>query len=139
MAFAEGFRQIYGAVQKVIQDNGVKCNALDEARHLASDTVTKALHFDGTGIARFNGIVFQNEDERDEFLIIMDFLQQTNIKFGVPVLGFESQHPGLSVNREELAARLGLSAEDSKPLLVQMVESQMRWVARKKKREQEEM
>lgn len=139
MAFAEGFRQIYGAVQKVINENGVKMNALDTARHLASDTVTKALHFDGTGIARFDGIIFQNEDERDEFLLILDFIQQNNIKFGVPVLGFESQHPELAVDRTELAARLGLNAGDDKPLLVQMVESQMRWVARKKKREQEEM
>lgn len=139
MAFAEGFRQIYGAVQKVINDNGIKCGTLDEARHLATDTVTKALHFDGSGIARFNGTVFQNEDERDEFLLILDFIQQSNIKFGVPVLGFESQHPDLTVNRPELAARLGLNADDNKPLLVQIVESQMRWVARRKKREQEEM
>lgn len=135
MAFAQGFRQIYGAVQKVIADNNVKMSTLEQARHLASDTVTKALHTDGSGIARINGISFLSEDERDEFLLVLDFIQTSNIKFGVPVFGFESQHPELTLDREDLASRLGLDASDAKPLLVQMVEAQMKWAARRRRKE----
>ena len=57
-----------------------------------------------------------------------------NIKFGVPVMGFESQHPEITVDRDELAERLGLDASSDKPLLVLLVESHMIWASKKRRK-----
>ena len=135
MAFVEGFRQIYGAVQKVINDGDVKSKALDEARSLASSSVSQVLRSaGGESLPRLEGVEFGNEDERDEFLLVLEFLQQSNVKFGVPVLGFEAQHPELVVDRQGLAQRLGLDADDERPLLVQIVDMHMKSSSKKKRK-----
>ena len=128
MSFAKEFQQIFATVKEIIDTKHVKDQVLDDARKFAVDTVTKVLEHSDEPFPDFARIDLVTDDDRDEFLLVLDFLQCTNNVFGVPVLSFESQHPDVKCDRAQLAAKLGLSANSPEPLLFQMMRSHERWL-----------
>jgi hypothetical protein len=70
----------------------------------------------------FPGIDISDELERDQLLLVLDYLQWVDERFLPRVLRCESQHPTLSMDRDELARKFGLRAYDRTPLLAQLVD-----------------
>lgn len=122
MSFEQQFQQIFKEVKNVIDTNHIKEQVIQEARDKATEAIT-ALKQTKTlpkklEVPRIN---IKTEDERDELLLVLEFLESSGYIFGAPILSYESQNPDIIVDRIDLANRLGLDPNDPSPLLVQMV------------------
>lgn len=124
MSFEEQFQQIFKEVNDVIDTKHIKEQVIQEARDKATEaicalkqkkTIPRSLE-----VPKIN---LKTEDDRDELLLVLEFLESSGYVFGPPILSYESQHPDLIVDRFDLANRLGLNPNDPTPLLVQMVKS----------------
>jgi hypothetical protein len=120
-------------IQTLLEETGIKQQVLDEARRFALE---EAMHILNPGQGPepkvFPGISFDNADDRDQFLLILDYLESVGLKFAPQILKFESRNPQIAVDREDLCRRLKLRAYDQTPLLVQLVEQRYLTVQRSK-------
>ena len=124
MSFEGQFQQIFKEVNVVIDTNHIKEQVIQEARDKATEAITaikqKKTLPRNLEVPKIN---LKTEDDRDELLLVLEFLESSGYIFGAPILSYESQHPDLVVDRYDLATRLGLNPDDPSPLLVQMVRS----------------
>ena len=74
---------------------------------------------------KYPGIQLEG-DEKDEFLLVLDYLESIGLKFTPTVLKYESQNPDVNTNREELCQRLNLRSYDRTPLLVQLIDERLK-------------
>ncbi|OHS97360.1 hypothetical protein TRFO_36459 [Tritrichomonas foetus] len=138
MSFAKEFQQIFAAVKEIIDTKHVKDQVIDEARKMAADTVSKVLEHSDEPFPDFPRVDFISSEDRDEFLLVLEFLQSSGNIFGAPILTYESQHPEVKLDRADLARRLGLNEKNPEPLLIQIVRSHMEWLNSKNHNEEED-
>lgn len=112
-------------VQELVERRGIKEKVLQEAQALAQK---QAMHImnpdDHDAPETFEGVNLDGED-KDEFLLVLDYLESIGLKFTPTVLKYESQNPTVETQREELCKRLNLRAYDKTPLLVQLIEERL--------------
>jgi hypothetical protein len=109
-------------VQRLVEENGIKEQVLREAQTLAQQHAMYLMNpqqFQEP--PAFPGIPLDNES-RDEFLLVLDYLESIGLKFTPNVLRYESQHPDIATERDGLCRRLNLRSYDRTPLLVQLIE-----------------
>jgi hypothetical protein len=112
-------------VQRLVEEKGIKERVLQEAQALAQK---QAMHIMNPTQceepASFTGIELNDED-RDEFLLVLEYLESIGLKFTPTVLRYESQNAQILTDRENLCRRLNLRSYDRTPLLVQLIEERL--------------
>jgi hypothetical protein len=112
-------------VQRLVEEKGIKDKVLQEAQALAH---RQAMHIMNPTQCEepesYKGIELNDED-RDEFLLVLEYLESIGLKFTPTVLRFESQNPQVLTDRENLCKRLNLRSYDRTPLLVQLIEERL--------------
>jgi hypothetical protein len=115
--------EVTAEVQRLVEEKGIKKTILDEANRFAQ---AMAMHILNPGQAPepqdFPGIDLSDESERDQFLLILDYLESLGLKFTPSILKYESQNANLVLNRDDLCRKLHLRSYDHTPLLVQLIE-----------------
>jgi hypothetical protein len=115
--------EVTAEVQRLVEEKGIKKAILDEAQRYAQ---AQARYLMNPGQMpeppSFPGIDLSDENERIEFLLVLDYFESLGLKFTPNILRFESQNPKVPTNREELCRKLHLRAYDRTPLLVQLIE-----------------
>ena len=96
----------------------IKQKALDYAQHLVRNMLDETY----PPLRKFPSIDLNDEDSMNEFILVIDFLKQSNFTIPIQVLEFESQNPGFKFDRKEIANKLGLNSIDPTPLIMQMIQ-----------------
>ena len=120
-------------VKNLIDEDELKQAVLDEAERNVPKIAGKELRDDGSAVSEmedYSGIIL-GPDEREEYLLVLDFLESLGLKFAPAVLRYESQHPEIESNRRELADRLDLNAKSKDPLLVQLFQERLDEIKKK--------
>jgi len=102
---------------------------LKEAQAIAQQTANHILDPKADPPQQYKGIsvgASQEDPERQEYLLVLEYLESVGFKFAPSVLRYESQHPDIMSNRAELAKSLGLRSYDRTPLLVQLIEERLK-------------
>ena len=122
MSFVEQFQQIFKEVQNVIDTKQIKEQVIQEARDMATNAIINLKQSKSQNKSlEVPKINIKTEEDRDELLLVLEFLESSGYIFGNPILSYESQNPDIIVDRIDLANRLGLDPNDPDPLLIQMV------------------
>ncbi|EAY15159.1 hypothetical protein TVAG_392760 [Trichomonas vaginalis G3] len=113
-------------VKNLIDEDELKQAVLDEVERNAPKVAGKELH-DNASVSEmedYSGIIL-TEEEKEEYLLVLEFLDSIGLKYAPAVLRYESQHPEIEANRKELADRLDLNARSQDPLLVQLFQERL--------------
>jgi hypothetical protein len=117
--------EVTAEVQRLVEEKGIKKAILDEAQRFAQAQALHIMNPDQNPEPQsFPGIDLSDENEQDEFLLVLDYLESLGLKFSPTILKYESQNPKIVTNREELCRKLHLRSYDRTPLLVQLIEEQ---------------
>lgn len=130
MSFMNDFIQatqkdVVEEVQKLVEEKGIKEKVLQEAQQIAQKTANHLLDSSAPAPETYQGIDISKEEDLDEYLLVLEYLESIGFKFAPSVLRYESQHPEQMVNRRQLSERLGLRSYDRTPLLVQLIEERL--------------
>ena len=121
-------------VKNLIDEDELKQAVLDEAERNVPKIAGKEMRDDAASavseIEDYSGIILGPE-EKEEYLLVLDFLESLGLKFAPAVLRYESQHPEIEPNRRELADRLDLNGKSKDPLLVQLFQERLDEIQRK--------
>lgn len=118
-------KDVVEEVQKLVEEKGIKEKVLQEAQQIAQKTANHLLDNNAPPPETYQGIDISNEDDLDEYLLVLEYLESIGFKFAPSVLRYESQHPEQMVNRKALCTKLGLRSYDRTPLLVQLIEERL--------------
>lgn len=122
---AETQSDVVQEVQRLVEEKKIKEKVLQEAQALAQKQAMHIMNPEQYEEPEtFEGVNLDGED-RDEFLLVLDYLESIGLKFTPTVLKYESQNPTIATEREELCKRLNLRAYDKTPLLVQLIEERL--------------
>jgi hypothetical protein len=111
------------AVAKRIEKNQLKQRVAQEAQEYAERHAARTLN-PNESPERFPHIELQSDD-RDEFLLVLEYFEAIGLKFTPSVLRYESQNPGAPTDREGLCKKYNLRADIDTPLLVQLVQQRL--------------
>ena len=120
-------------VKNLVDEDELKQAVLDEAERNVPKIAGKEIHDDQSAVSEiddYSGIIL-GADEKEEYLLVLDFLESIGLKFAPAVLRYESQHPEIEPSRRELADRLDLNARSKEPLLVQLFQERLDEIKRK--------
>jgi hypothetical protein len=112
-------------VQRLIEEKKIKDQVLKEAHDYAQRHVQHLLDPDAPEPDPFPGID-PTGDDRDEFLLVLDWFESIGLRFTPNVLRYESQNPDVTVARKALAQQYKLDPNSETPLLVQLVEERLK-------------
>ena len=112
-------------VQELVEKKGIKEKVLQEAQALAQRQAMHIMNPDQYDEPEPYAGLDLTGDDRDEFLLVLDYLESIGLKFTPTVLRYESQNPTIATEREELCKRLNLRSYDRTPLLVQLIEERL--------------
>jgi hypothetical protein len=65
-------------------------------------------------------------DDKDELMLVLDWLESIGLKIAPTVLRYESQNSEVTVDRKALSEQYHLNAESPTALLVQLVEERLK-------------
>lgn len=130
MSFVNDFiqatqREVVEDVQRIVEERGIKEKVLAEAQEIAQLTANHLLDPQQEPPQEYKGIDI-NDENLNEYLLVLDYLETIGFKFAPSVLRYESQHPDKCVDRQELAQLLALRSYDKTPLLVQLIEERLK-------------
>ena len=113
-------------VQELVEKKGIKEKVLQEAQQLAQKQAVRLMNpnAESEDLVPFEGLDLKGDD-RDEFLLVLDYLESIGLKFTPTVLRYESQNPTIATEREALCKKLNLRPYDKTPLLVQLIEERL--------------
>ena len=126
-------KEILGDISKLIDEEKLKKKVLEEAKKAANQTAAQVLGQNISPTPEIPKIDIEG-DERDEYLLILEYLQSLGLNITPTVLRFESQHPEINVDRKKLAEQFDLPTYDKTPLLVQLIEQRLRLIEQKNKK-----
>lgn len=118
-------KDVVEEVQQLVTEKGIKQQVLKEAQDLAQQQAMHLMNPNSPEPKKYPGIQLEG-DEKDEFLLVLDYLESIGLKFTPTVLKYESQNPDVNTNREELCQRLNLRSYDRTPLLVQLIDERLK-------------
>ena len=118
-------REVVEEVQKLVESKGIKEKVLSEAQQIAQQTANHLLDPNSPSPEIFKGIEL-DEESTDEYLLVLEYLESVGFKFAPSVLRYESQHPEITTNRQEISEKFGLRSYDRTPLLVQLIEERLK-------------
>ena len=118
-------KDVVEEVQQLVQEKGIKQQVLKEAQELAQQQAMHLMNPSSPEPPSYPGIQLEG-DEKDEFLLVLDYLESIGLKFTPTVLKYESQNPDVNTDREELCQRLNLRSYDRTPLLVQLIDERLK-------------
>ena len=116
--------EILNEIQKIVEEKGIKEKILEEAQSLAQQEAMHIIDPKNPESPTFEGINLSSE-ERDEFLLVLDYLESIGLRFTPTVLKYESQNPNVQIDREALCKQHNLRFYDKTPLLVQLIEEKL--------------
>jgi len=119
-------------VSLVIDEKELQQKVLNEAKKAATTAAARVLGQNPNSSFDIPEIDVDC-DERDEYLLILEYLMSTGLKYTPAVLRFESQHPDVTFDRAELAKEHNLPTYDQSPLLVQLIEQRLRNIEQTKR------
>jgi hypothetical protein len=119
---AETQQTVVDAVQRMIEDRGIKAQILEEAQSHAQIIANHLRDPESPEPARFEPVPIGEVSERIQYQLVLEYLESIGLKFAPTVMRYESQHPNVFSDRANLAAQLGLRSYDRTPLLLQMIE-----------------
>lgn len=125
-------QEVVKEVTELVEAKGIKEKVLKEAQAIAQQTANHILDPKAEAPQQYKGITVGSspeDPERQEYLLVLDYLESVGFKFAPSVLRYESQHPDIMSNRAELAKNLGLRSYDRTPLLVQLIEERLNHTA----------
>jgi hypothetical protein len=111
--------EIPQSVAKLIEEKRLKQQVEREARDYAARRPNPNEAPD-----KFPSVELQSDD-KDEFLLVLEYFEAIGLKFTPNVLRYESQNPGVRTEREALCKKYNLRADDNTPLLVQLVQQRL--------------
>jgi hypothetical protein len=113
-------------LKRLVDGSGVEEEVNGQAQELAKIIATHLLDDSQPPLEKFPSIPIENSQQELEYLLALEFLESSGFKFAPTVLRYESQHPELQVDRREIGKRLHLCTYDRTPLLVQLIEEQLK-------------
>ena len=120
-------------VKNLVDEDELKQAVLEEVERNVPKIAGKEIR-DNESVASeiddYSGIILTGE-EKEEYLLVLDFLESIGLKFAPAVLRYESQHPEIESERREIANRLDLNARSKDPLLVQLFQERLNEIKRK--------
>lgn len=113
-------------VKALIDEDELKQAVLDEVERNAPKVAGKEIHDNASvsEIEDYSGIIL-TEEEKEEYLLVLEFLESIGLKYAPAVLRYESQHPEIEASRRELASKFDLNAKSKDPLLVQLFQERL--------------
>lgn len=132
MSFFDDFlisinKEIIEKVEKLIEEKGIREKVAENAEKAAIETANRLLDPSLPQDVMFKGINAET-DELDEYLLVLDYMESTGLKFASQTARFESQHPEITLDRVKLAEKYGLRSYDKTPLLIQLIEERLKTV-----------
>lgn len=115
-------------LENLIENTGLREKVANEAENLAQRSVNVLIDPECDDITDYKGINIEDDILKDEYLLVLEYLQSVGLKFTPQAARFESQNPDLGFDRVELANKYGLRSYDRTPLLVQMIEDRLRMI-----------
>jgi hypothetical protein len=119
---AETQQTVVDAVQRMIEDRGIKAQVLEEAQNHAQTIANHLRDPESPEPERFEPVAIGELSELVQYQLVLEYLESVGLKFAPTVMRYESQHPNAFSDRASLAAQLRLRSFDRTPLLVQMIE-----------------
>ena len=110
-------------LQLELVERGVQKTALSETERIAKAFANHIRDPSNPEPPSFPGIPGDVES-MDKYFLVLEYMQSIGAKMTSSVLKYESQHPDLVLNREELARKYHLRSYDTTPLLIQMLDQQ---------------
>jgi hypothetical protein len=110
-------------VAALIKKKKLKQQVAQEAQDYAQRHSARTLKPNETP-DKFPSVELQSDD-RDEFLLVLEYFEAIGLKFTPNVMRYESQNPGVPTEREALCKKYNLRADDDTPLLVQLVQQRL--------------
>lgn len=117
--------EVVEEVQRLVDEKGIKAKILEEAQQLATQQANHIINPKSPEPPKFEGLNLDDEN-MDEFCLVLDYLESIGLKFTPTVLKYESQNLQINSNRQELCERLKLRGYDRTPLLVQLIEERLK-------------
>ena len=118
-------KEVIAEVQKLVEEKGIKEKVMKEAQQLAQKQAIHLMDPSSEEAPVFKGINLEEEDP-DEYFLVLEYLESIGLKFTPTVLKYESQNPDVECNRAKLASKLKLRNYDRTPLLVQIIEERLK-------------
>ena len=120
----EAQQETIEAVEKLIEEKGVKAKALAEAQKYAQTVANYIQDPTSKPTESFPGIQLNQEKPNDyfEYFLVMDYLESIGLKFAPTVFRYESQNPSEFGDRGYLEQEMSIRAYDKTPCLVQIIE-----------------
>ena len=103
-------KDVVEEVQQLVAEKGIKEQVLKEAQELAQQQAMHLMNPSSPEPPSYPGIQLEG-DEKDEFLLVLDYLESIGLKFTPTVLKYE---------------RLNLRSYDRTPLLVQLIDERLK-------------
>lgn len=124
-------KDVVQKVQELIAEKKIKEKTLDETQQYAQKIANHKHDPSEPEPEKFTGIEFgDNLSNQLEYALVLDYLESIGLKFAPTVFRYESQHPNVFSERNQVANELKLRSYDRTPLLVQMIEETRKTVAR---------
>ena len=111
-------------IQALVDEDELKESVLSKVEEEAMYRAAKEIDLSVASIPDYKGINIRG-DSKDEYLMVLEFLESLGLKFSPSVLKYESQHPEIFVDRKELAEKYRLKSHDRTPLLVQLFQDRL--------------
>ena len=118
-------KDVLKKVEALIEEKGIRQKAEQQTQELAKKTAYSLIDPEGQKAPSFKGVDLSTEDP-DQYLLILDYFESTGMKFTSQTIRYESQNPGVMLDRKALAEKYGLRSYDKTPLLVQMIEQRLK-------------
>lgn len=115
-------------LEGLVYDKELRKLVLREAKETAVKQAAHSLDNSIPPLPEIPGIL-ADSDERDEYLLILDYLESLGLKLTPTVLRYESQHPEVRLDRKMLAKQFELRHYDKTPLLVQLIQERLDMLA----------
>jgi len=111
-------------IQALVDEDELKESVLSEVEAQAMHRASKEVESSIASIQEYRGVSLSG-DSRDEYMMVLEFLETLGLKYSPAVLKYESQHPEVSIDRKQMAQRYRLKAHDRTPLLVQLFQERL--------------